>query len=87
MYVDESKTSFRHRGGGRTYYFCSKICLDTFLQPKRELETLKFLVLFSITSGLIIVFLDHAYPMLWKDALPGVDLGIIMFLLETPVNS
>ncbi|MGQ9596690.1 MAG: YHS domain-containing protein [Thermoproteota archaeon] len=43
MYVDESKTPFRASRRGRTYYFCSKICLDTFLQPKRELKTLKFL--------------------------------------------
>ncbi|MEM2981411.1 MAG: YHS domain-containing protein [Thermoproteota archaeon] len=31
MYIAESKTPSKTMRRGRTYYFCSKTCLETFL--------------------------------------------------------
>lgn len=87
MYVDETKTPFKVTRRGRTYYFCSKTCQDTFLQPERELRSLKILTAFSLTLGFIIVFLDHIYTMLLGTyAILGVKMNIILFLLATPVQ-
>jgi len=87
MYVDESKTPFKTVRRGRTYYFCSKTCLETFLQPEREFRMLKILTSFSILMGLLVVFFDHAYPVLFgKHEFFGIDVEIILFTVATLVQ-
>ena len=41
MYVDETTTKLTAVVRGRTYYFCSETCLETFRAPEREMRKLK----------------------------------------------
>src|SRR2546426_10653997 len=52
MYVDEATSTLNAIVRGRKYYFCSTTCLETFLEPEKELNRLRFLVLFSFGLGI-----------------------------------
>ena len=52
MYVDENATPFKAEQEGVKYYFCSKNCLEDFLQPQQELSKLMLVSIFSISLGI-----------------------------------
>ncbi len=80
MYVDETKVSLVATVHGRQYYFCSETCLETFLEPEKEMRTLKLLLIFSFSLSI---------PTLILSFLPGLDITIrnfVLFGLATPVQ-
>ncbi len=80
MYVDETKTTLVATVHGRQYYFCSETCLETFLEPEKEMRTLKLLLIFSFSLSI---------PTLILSFLPGLDITIrnfVLFGLATPVQ-
>ncbi len=64
MFVEEKPDAIRYNKDGREYYFCSKQCLDEFLQPEKELKKLKKYVAISIalTIPIVIFSLPHMFP-------------------------
>ena len=64
MFVEEKPDSIRYNKDGREYYFCSKQCLDEFMQPEKELRKLKIYVAISIalTIPIVILSLPHMLP-------------------------
>ena len=64
MFVEEKPDAIRYNKDGREYYFCSKQCLDEFIQPEKELKKLKKYVAISIalTIPIVIFSLPHMFP-------------------------
>ena len=81
MYVDESKTPFNAEQDGAKYYFCSRKCLETFLEPAKELRKLKLLTLFAFALGIPTAIFEYFYKISWL--LPH---NLWLFLLATPVQ-
>src|SRR2546428_12366106 len=86
MYVDDATSTLKAIVGGRTYYFCSTTCMETFLEPEKERKRLRSLVLFSFALGVPAVLLSLAMglrrtPDPWK-----IPLTFVVFLLATPVQ-
>ena len=73
------------------YYFCSKQCLNEFMQPEKELRKLKIYVAISIalTIPLVILSLPHMFPTQF-DALFPMDMmhysNYVMLALATPLQ-
>lgn len=80
MYVDEKATEFKAEVRGTEYYFCSKACLDQFLQPERELSHLKMLVAASVLLTIPIAVLTYL-PLM-----PEHTRNLVLFLLTTPIQ-
>src|SRR3989449_549456 len=86
MYVDERTTTLKAVVGGRTYYFCSTTCMETFLEPEKEMRKLRFLVLFSFGLGVPTFLLSLAMELRWVPDAWMVPLTVVVFLLATPVQ-
>lgn len=86
MYVDESTSTLTAFVGGRTYYFCSETCRETFLAPQKEMKRLRFLVAFSFALGIPLFLLSLAMELQWTAAAWTVPLMVVAFLLATPVQ-
>src|SRR3989449_3862844 len=86
MYVDEATSTLNAIVRGRKYYFCSTTCLETFLEPEKELNRLRFLVLFSFTLGIPTFLLSLAMELRWTPDAWMVPLTFLVFLLATPVQ-
>ncbi len=78
MYVDEKKAQHKAKKASTTYYFCSRNCLEDFLKPEKEFRKLKFLTIFSISIGIIVLYLDHFTNI--------SDKHLILFILATPIQ-
>jgi Cu+-exporting ATPase len=90
-------TALSTQRGGRSYYFCSQGCLQTFLNPDRELQVMRRRVGFVI-GGVLALALLRAGAFLalaagislvsWAPipALPWMSWGMWLFLLATPVQ-
>lgn len=81
MYVDERKTPFKADQRGTIYYFCSENCLNTFLRPHKEFQSLKRITAFSLILGTSVLILEYIYPTAFL--LPNY---VWLFLLATPVQ-
>ncbi len=82
--------------GGRTYYFCSKDCLNTFESPELELRSMKRRVAIALSGVLILALFRAAafiglaagatlltwVPIPW---LPWFTWGIWLFIITTPI--
>src|SRR3990170_4230891 len=89
MYVDESTSTLNAVVGGRKYYFCSTTCMETFLEPEKEMKKLRFLVAFSFALGIpaFLVSLAMELPQTKTILEPYmVPLTFLVFLLATPVQ-
>src|SRR2546426_6870447 len=86
MYVDEATSTLKAVVGGRSYYFCSTTCMETFLEPEKERKRLRFLVLFSFTLGVPAFLLSLAMELHWTPDAWMVPLTGVVFLLATPVQ-
>jgi len=51
MFVDEATSRLTAVVRGRTYYFCSETCLETFTAPEKEMRRLKQLIALSLGIG------------------------------------
>ena len=91
MFVEEKPNSIRYSKDGKEYYFCSKQCLEEFIQPEKELRKLKMYVAISIalTTPLVIFSLPHMFPAQFG-ALFSMDVmhysNYIMLALATPLQ-
>jgi len=80
MYVDEATSQLKAIVRGRTYYFCSQTCMDTFLEPEKEFRKLEILVAFSFALGIPTLILSWATPF-------QVELNnFVLFFFATPVQ-
>src|SRR3989442_3438655 len=84
MYVDEATSTLKAVVGGRTYYFCSTTCMETFLEPEKERKRLRFLVVFSFALGVPAFLLSLAMELRWTPDAWMVPLTAVVFLLATP---
>ncbi len=81
MYVEESEEALKAHVRGRTYYFCSETCLSTFLAPETEYRKVKLLTALGFALGIPTLVLT------WVPIdLPHLSLGLLLFLLATPVQ-
>jgi P-type Cu+ transporter len=90
-------TALHTERGGRTYYFCSQNCQNTFLDPERELKTMRSRVAVAMAGILMLAVLRAAaflglaagvtlvtwVPVAW---LPWFTWGVWLFILATPVQ-
>ncbi|MBD2597473.1 heavy metal translocating P-type ATPase [Nostoc spongiaeforme FACHB-130] len=90
-------TSLRTERGGRNYYFCSQTCLNTFLDPERELKSMRTRVTVAMTGVLLLAIMRAAAflglaagisILSWVpiSALPWFTWGVWLFILATPVQ-
>lgn len=90
-------TSLKTERSGRTYYFCSQTCLNTFLDPERELKSMRNRVTLALTGVLLLAILRAAAFLglaagvtlvTWVPipALPWFTWGVWLFLLTTPIQ-
>jgi Cu+-exporting ATPase len=92
MFVEEKPDAIRYNKDGREYYFCSKQCLDEFIQPEKELKKLKKYVAISIalTIPIVIFSLPHMFPAQFSGGLLSMAVmhygDYIMLALATPVQ-
>ncbi|OXS89093.1 copper-translocating P-type ATPase [Pandoraea apista] len=96
MMVDKA-TALSSERSGRTYYFCSQGCLQTFESPETELKAMKTRVTIALTgvlalavlrAGAFLALAAGATLLTWAPipALPWFTWGIWLFLLVTPVQ-
>ncbi|MCU0532386.1 MAG: heavy metal translocating P-type ATPase [Hydrococcus sp. Prado102] len=90
-------TSLKTERGGRSYYFCSQSCLNTFLDPERELKSMRKRVTIALTGVLLLAIMRAAAfiglaagvtLVTWVPipALPWFTWGVWLFILTTPVQ-
>ncbi|WP_337884454.1 heavy metal translocating P-type ATPase [Fischerella thermalis] len=90
-------TSLKTERSGRTYYFCSQTCLNTFLDPERELKSMRQRVTLALTGVLLLAILRAAAFLglaagvtlvTWVPIpiLPWFTWGVWLFILTTPVQ-
>lgn len=53
-------TALKTERSGRTYYFCSQTCLNTFLDPERELKSMRKHVTIALTGVLLLAIMRAA---------------------------
>ena len=96
MMVDKA-TALTSERGGRTWYFCSPGCKQTFEDPERELKSMRTRVTIALTgvlalailrAGAFIALAAGATIVTWAPipALPWFTWGIWLFILVTPVQ-
>ena len=92
MFVEEKPDAIRYNKDGREYYFCSRQCLDEFIQPEKELKKLKKYVAISIalTIPIVIFSLPHMFPAQFSGSLFPMAVmhygNYIMLALATPLQ-
>jgi Cu+-exporting ATPase len=90
-------TSLKTERSGRSYYFCSQTCLNTFLDPERELKSMRQRVTIALTGVLLLAIMRAAAFLglaagvtlvTWVPipALPWFNWGVWLFILTTPVQ-
>ncbi|HAZ45007.1 MAG TPA: heavy metal translocating P-type ATPase [Cyanobacteria bacterium UBA11371] len=90
-------TALKTERGGRTYYFCSQTCLNTFLDPERELKSMRSRVGIALAGVLLLAIMRAAAfiglaagvtLVTWVPipALPWFTWGVWLFILTTPVQ-
>jgi P-type Cu+ transporter len=90
-------TALKTERSGRVYYFCSQTCLNTFLNPERELKSMRSRVTLAMAGVLMLaimraaafIFLAAGVTLVtWAPipALPWFTWGIWLFILTTPVQ-
>src|SRR3990167_1964341 len=82
MYVNEAKTPFQLEQEGQKYFFCSSNCLETFLKPQKESQSLLRFAIFSLGLGTLTAIFEYIYKISWL----GLPNYIWLFFLATPVQ-
>jgi Cu+-exporting ATPase len=96
MFVDE-KTALNAEIEGRTFYFCSSNCLNTFVNPEKELSKLKKRMYVAASGALVLaimramVYLGLAFGAItvtWAPIpnIPYLTWGLLLFIIVTPVQ-
>lgn len=96
MFVDD-KTALNAEIEGRTFYFCSSNCLNTFVNPEKELSKLKKRMYVAASGALVLaimramVYLGLAFGAItvtWAPIpnIPYLTWGLLLFIIVTPVQ-
>lgn len=96
MVVDE-KTAISSEIGSRTFYFCSTNCLNTFVNPEKELSKLKKRMYVAASGALVLailraaVYLGLAFgavTVTWAPIpdIPFLTWGLLLFIIVTPIQ-
>jgi Cu+-exporting ATPase len=86
MYVDESTAVLTAVVRGRTYYFCSETCLETFTAPEKEMRRLKLLTALSLGVGLPLFAVALGMELGWWLMDVAALANVAFFAAETPVQ-
>lgn len=86
MYVDETTSKLTAVVRGRTYYFCSETCLETFIAPDKEMRRLKRLSLVSVGTGIPMAVVAFGMGLGWWLAGLTEPVNLVFFVLATPVQ-
>lgn len=95
--IVEKATALKAERAGRTYYFCSQSCVNTFLDPEREIKTMRTRVTIAMTGVLVLAIMRAAAfiglaagvtLVTWVPIpfLPWFTWGVWLFILTTPVQ-
>ncbi|MFY9299614.1 MAG: heavy metal translocating P-type ATPase [Candidatus Nitrosotenuis sp.] len=96
MIVNE-KTALRSEIGGKQFFFCSPTCQNTFVNPEKELASLKkrmyvaasgALVLAILRAGLYLGLAAGAVTVTWVPipVIPYLTWGLLLFIIVTPIQ-
>ena len=96
MVVNE-ETGLHSEIGGRTFYFCSPMCQQTFAQPEKELAKMKKRMYIAASGALVIAIIRAAaylgvaagaIAVSWVPfpEIPFLSYGMILFIIVTPVQ-
>ncbi len=96
MVVDE-KTAISSQIEGRTFYFCSSNCLNTFANPEKELGKLKKRMYVAVSGALALAIMRAALylglafgavAVTWAPIpdIPFLTWGLLLFLITTPIQ-
>lgn len=82
MFVEEKHHNLiKHSVQGKEYFFCSKTCLDEFIEPERELKKLeRHLVITSILTATMVFFSYVMKPF------PSEIEDYVLLSLATPIQ-
>lgn len=86
MYVDERTSTLKAVVRGRTYWFCSQTCLETFAAPEKEVRRLKRLTAFSLSIGLSLFAVALGMELGWWLMDVMVAANVAFFAAATPVQ-
>ena len=96
MIVNE-KTALSSEIGGKQFFFCSSNCQKTFVNPEKELSSLKkrmyvaasgALVLAILRAGLYLGLAVGAVTVTWVPIpdIPFLTWGLLLFIIVTPIQ-
>ncbi|MEW6044841.1 MAG: heavy metal translocating P-type ATPase [Thermoproteota archaeon] len=96
MIIDE-KTALSSEIGGKRFFFCSSNCQKTFVNPEKELASLKkrmyvaasgALVLAILRAGLYLGLAFGAVAVTWVPIpeIPFLTWGLLLFIIVTPIQ-
>ena len=87
MFVDETTSTLKALVRGRTYYFCSETCRETFLAPEKELHRLKVYTAMSLGIGIPLFVAGLGMELSWYGtAISAELLNLVLFVFATPVQ-
>lgn len=96
MIVDD-KTALSAEIGGRQFYFCSSTCVNTFVNPEKELSRLKKRMYVAVSGALALAIIRAAaylalafgaIAVTWAPipSLPYLTWGLMLFIIVTPIQ-
>lgn len=96
MIVDE-KAALSSEIGGRSFYFCSTTCLNTFANPEKELAKMKKRMYVAVSGALALAILRAAaylalafgaIAVTWAPIpqIPYLTWGLLLFFIVTPIQ-
>lgn len=96
MIIDE-KTALSAEIGGKQFFFCNPTCQKTFVNPEKELASLKkrmyvaasgALVLAILRAGLYLGLAFGAVAVTWVPIpqIPFLTWGLLLFIIVTPIQ-
>ena len=86
MYVDETTSTLTALVRGRTYYFCSETCRETFLGPEKEIRRLRRYTALSLAIGLPMFVIGLGLSLGWWLGGLQEPMNLAFFLFATPVQ-
>jgi Cu+-exporting ATPase len=86
MYVDETTSTLTAVVRGRTYYFCSETCLETFTAPEKEMRRLRRYTAMSLGIGIPLFLVAFGMSVGWWLVGQDVTANLIFLAFATPVQ-
>ncbi|OGS46168.1 MAG: copper-translocating P-type ATPase [Euryarchaeota archaeon RBG_16_67_27] len=86
MFVDEATSRLTAVVRGRTYYFCSETCLETFTAPEKEMRRLKQLIALSLGIGFPLFVAALGLELGWWLSGLMEPANVAFFVAATPVQ-